>query len=282
LNGPPLAHWLVTRNKAAALSWFERRLHEQVVALRESLSSVRASTDQIAASLAELRVSAVGISAPTAGRKMCPVCCERFLAYRPFNGREKAQCPSCGALERHRLAWLYFMRRTTLFSQPSSFLHFAPHDPLRPLIEASFNVRYEPALYEEGRTSGNIDIQTLPYADAVFDFVYCSHVLEHVPDDVKAISELHRVLRPGGQCIIMIPTRNARATYEDPAITSPEQRTVHFGQWDHVRFYGTDVVQRLERPGFKVEVVDLYHLATFEERGLYGLRPEPIFVCSKD
>ncbi len=117
----------------------------------------------------------------------------------------------------------------------------------------------------------------IPFDDKTFDVVFCNHVMEHVDDDIKAMKELYRVLKPGGWGIIQSPINIKREkTYEDKSITDPREREKHFGQNDHQREYGLDYPQRLESAGFKVEVVDMisemdekmvkrYALLTYDE-----------------
>ena len=100
-----------------------------------------------------------------------------------------------------------------------------------------------------------MDITDIQYPDDSFDAIYCSHVLEHVPDDAKAMSELYRVLKPGGWAILAVPIRGD-TTFEDPTTTEPEERERLFGQSDHVRYYGKDFKDRLEAAGFEVKVDD--------------------------
>ena len=128
-----------------------------------------------------------------------------------------------------------------------------------------------------------MDITRLAIPDNAFDAIICVHVLEHIPKDDRAMLELHRVLRPRGWAILQVPI-DARLehTYEDFRITSPEERLVHFGQEDHVRWYGRDYAQRLERAGFHVTVDDYVRTLPAEQVRRYGLSPdEDIHLCRK-
>ncbi|MBT8269766.1 MAG: methyltransferase domain-containing protein, partial [Bacteroidia bacterium] len=116
------------------------------------------------------------------------------------------------------------------------------------------------------------DICDLPFDDDSYDFIICNHVLEHIPDDRKAMSELLRILKPGGRAILQIPQDMEREeTYEDPSITDPKEREKHFGQYDHVRVYGRDYFDRLRSVGFKVEEVDYTSALSDEEIDRYRL-----------
>ncbi len=100
------------------------------------------------------------------------------------------------------------------------------------------------------------DICNLPFEDNNFDVILCNHVLEHIPDDKKAMQELFRVLKPGGWGIFQIPQDiNRKNTFEDNSITDPKERAKIFGQYDHVRIYGLDYFEKLRSVGFEVEEV---------------------------
>ena len=132
------------------------------------------------------------------------------------------------------------------------------------------------------RASTKADITNIPCKDNSFDVVLCNHVLEHVADDQKAMREIRRVLSPDGWAILQTPIDSRRSTtFEDPTIVSPEAREQAFGQHNHVRVYGRDYKERLEKAGFTVNV-DRY----FKELGpdlarKYGLQDEEIYFCTK-
>lgn len=123
------------------------------------------------------------------------------------------------------------------------------------------------------------DIHKLPFPEDHFDVIHCSHVLEHVRDDRLAMKELARVLKPGGWTTILVPIIAAES-HEDPRITDPQQRARLYGQWDHVRAYGLDVVDRLRASGFDVECVaaaDLEEGLAQREQQCFG--DERLFLC---
>ena len=106
---------------------------------------------------------------------------------------------------------------------------------------------------KEGIWHYKCDITNIGFENNYFDFIMCNHVLEHVVDDSKAMSELYRVLKPGGTALLTVPL--AKELYEDYSIVKPERRVEHFGQWDHVRKYNLEsFVKRLEMAGFSVTV----------------------------
>ncbi len=121
-----------------------------------------------------------------------------------------------------------------------------------------------------------MDLRRLQFPDEHFDFIYCSHVLEHIREDRQAMSELFRVLKVGGLALVIVPIRTG-PTIEDPAVTSPEERKALYHHPDHVRCYGDDFKERLEAIGFQVA----RHVATTgmpeAERRRQGINSEPLF-----
>lgn len=169
-------------------------------------------------------------------------------------GVRAALCPVCHSSDRIRLLYLFLRQKTNFFKDPLSLLHFAPEPSLQLIIEGQKNIQYLTAdLYQEN-VMEKIDITSIPYPDHSFDVILCNHVLEHIPDDRKAMKELYRVLKPGGWAILQVPVSNTlETTFEDPGITSENDRERVFGQRDHVRIYGKDYVDRLNQTGFMVE-----------------------------
>jgi SAM-dependent methyltransferase len=197
--------------------------------------------------------------------------------------RDEARCVFCGALERHRLAWLYFQRETDLFDgRHKRVLHVAPEPCFEPRLRACLGDGYLTADLLSPRVMVRMDITAIQYPDDHFDAIYCSHVLEHVPDDRAALREFFRVLKPGGWAILLVPI-TADQTFEDPSITDPAERLRLFGQEDHVRRYGPDYVERLRGAGFQVctcTVADLVRPADARRMGLTPASGE-IYYCTK-
>lgn len=218
-------------------------------------------------------------------KRYCPVCRMPSKRFGEFGvvPRKDAKCLWCGALERHRLLWLYFRRMTDLFDgRPKSMLHVAPERAFENLLKRCLGSGYLTADLHNLSAMVRMDITNINYAEETFDVIYCSHVLEHVPDDRRAIRELHRVLKSDGWAVLVVPI-TADRTFEDPSITDPSERLRLFGQEDHVRRYGPDFVQRLKEAGFKVKLTTVSDFITEEEMARIGITDTTveIYHCTK-
>ena len=181
----------------------------------------------------------------------------RFLPYGYGQQRPNVLSPSTLSLERHRLLWLYLKNETDFFHKPLKVLHMAPEQCFLSIFKKMKHLDYTTADLYSPIVDVKADILNLPFPDNEFDIVFCNHVLEHIEDDIKAMKELFRVMKPGGMGIFQVPQELAReSTYEDASIVTPEDRAKHFGQYDHVRIYGKDYFNRLRSAGFKVHEVD--------------------------
>ena len=182
----------------------------------------------------------------------------KFLPYGYEQQRENVLSPSTLSLERHRLLWLYLKNHTSFFTAPHKVLHFAPEQAFYKRFRKLKNLNYTTTDLESPLADVKADICNLPFEDNSFDFILCNHVLEHIPNDTKAMQELFRVLSPGGTAILQIPQDlNREKTFEDDSITDPKERARIFGQYDHVRVYGRDYFDKLRSVGFDVEEIDL-------------------------
>jgi SAM-dependent methyltransferase len=188
-------------------------------------------------------------------RVACPCCGGRFRAFASggVRPRSAASCPRCGALERHRILWLLLEHFTDVYTAPHRLLHVAPEPSLASRLAAQSNIEYTSADLSSPHAMEHFDITDIPYPDATFSAILCCHVLEHVPDDARAIAELLRVLKPGGWAVLHTPIHHdLERTVEDPNVTDPEERRRRYGQPDHVRIYGRDFSERLAEGGFFV------------------------------
>lgn len=180
-----------------------------------------------------------------------------FLPYGYGNQRDNVLSPSTLSLERHRLLWLYLQNETNFFTAEKSVLHFAPEQCFLKRFQKLNNLNYTTTDLESPIADVKADICNLPFEDNSYDIILCNHVLEHIPDDTKAMQELYRVMKPGGYGIFQIPQDlNRDSTFEDDSITDKKERAAIFGQYDHVRIYGRDYFDKLRNIGFKAEEMD--------------------------
>ena len=181
----------------------------------------------------------------------------KFLSYGYEIKRSNVLSPSTLSLERHRLLWLYLKNETNFFSAPLKVLHFAPEQAFYKRFRNLKHLDYTTTDLNSPLADIKADICKLPFQDNSYDVILCNHVLEHIPDDTKAMTELFRVMKPGGWGIFQIPQDLTReTTFEDDSITDPKQRAKIFGQYDHVRVYGRDYFDKLKQMGFEVSPVD--------------------------
>jgi len=133
--------------------------------------------------------------------------------------------------------------------------------------------KYVTADLESPLAKVKMDIHRMPFGDSSFDVVLCNHVLEHVTDDITALQEIRRVLKPGGFAILQVPFFHPipDETISDPSVTDPRERERLFGQDDHVRRYGKDYTSRIENAGLQAEADDFVFTLSDEERARYGL-----------
>lgn len=182
-----------------------------------------------------------------------------FLPYGYGTQRNNVLSPSTLSLERHRLLWLYLKNETNFFNSTKKIkvLHFAPEQEFYKRFKKQANLDYTTTDLFSPLADVKADICNLPFEDNQYDIIFCNHVLEHIPDDTKAMQELYRVLKPGGTGIFQIPQDLSReTTFADDSITDPKERAKIFGQYDHVRIYGRDYFDKLKSIGFKVDEVD--------------------------
>jgi SAM-dependent methyltransferase len=202
----------------------------------------------------------------------CPICGARLRALlaagvrhpvfeerRIVGGgyRRNCECPVCGSNDRERLLFLYLRHKTEIFSRPVKLLHVAPEPALSGLLGKQVNIEYLTADLENPEAMEVMDVTNIGHRDGSFDVILCNHVLEHVPEDRKAMAELYRVLKPGGWAILQVPiAMGLERTHEDFSITDASGREAAFGQFDHVRLYGRDYADRLKEAGFDVRLFE--------------------------
>jgi hypothetical protein len=184
-------------------------------------------------------------------------------------------CPVCGASDRDRLYALYFNKERPEVQPGFRLLDIAPSKALQNFIKNKYSdINYRSADLMMGGVDDVIDITQMDiYDDSNFDFFICSHVLEHIENDIKAMGELYRVLKPGGKGIAMVPIMlSLESDYENPEITTPEGRWKHFGQDDHVRMYSKPgFIKKLTSTGFVVHQLDINFFGSeaFDKHGIH-------------
>lgn len=214
----------------------------------------------------------------------CPCCGKKFRDLRPIN-YQVGSCWVCFSYPRTR-AFKLLLDDYLSDKERVRFLHIAPEAVLNKWLSSDSRVEYiacdkRMAGYEYPENVIDADILALPFEDNSFDFVLCSHVLEHVKRDRVAIGELFRVMKPGGEGIIQVPIDEdltvTREESESENLT-PQEREQLFGQFDHVKKYARDFLDRLRRGGFTVTEIDF----PADQKQKYGLNPnEPILHVKK-
>lgn len=186
-----------------------------------------------------------------------------------------------GARERHRFIWHYLKNHTILFRQNKiSLLHISPEFCFYEKLKEKKNIHYFPVDkfepgYDYQSLTENFDLLNENPEPEQYDFIICNHVLEHITDDKTAIENLYKLLKYGGNAIVSVPILpNNAPTYEDYSITSPKERKKHFGQWDHVRYYGTDISERFKKAGFDLKTINSLDYFNESEREKFGIPDE--------
>ena len=225
----------------------------------------------------------------------CPLCGTEVRAFAPHGGgapvlderrvvggmrREADRCPVCHGADRTRMMMTYLDRHAGVGRGPVRLLHVAPDFGLYLWLKRQPGLDYTGTDLDAGRYRHiqgirTADLTALPFGDATFDVVVCSHVLEHVPDDRAAFVELARVLKPGGHALLLTPyALDGRGTDEDPSIDDPAERDRRFGQWDHVRIYDRDdFLTRMRAAGFDARLWDPFAEDADHARALH-LNPD--------
>lgn len=243
-----------------------------------NLRTARALWDSLWGTGLGTQIRLAAISHAKANDGFCP-CCGYSGKFRPFGMpvRTGAMCPRCTSLERHRLLALAASRRFIDIAN-RRVLHFAAELPVIRVMKSLHPATYHTSSYPDSDADVRLDIHAIDLPDESVDVVICSHVLEHV-DDNLALSEIARILSPGGQLIAMVPLIEGwDQTYENAEIDDDQARELHFGQYDHVRYYGRDFRDRLARAGFDLAEFTADGRQSVENRLMRG---EKVFLGSK-
>ena len=182
------------------------------------------------------------------------------------------------------MIWLWMERQTSLFKNHPRLLHIAPEPPLMKHFRESYGSSkdYITADLESPLADQHFDVQDIPLPSDSIDVIICNHLLEHVENDRLAMQELHRVMKPGGWGIFLVPEdRERETTFEDDSIVDAKERTRLFGQYDHRRIYGRDYDDRLREAGFEVERSDFARRLTEWEKRLYSPGEDDLVIVRK-
>jgi len=218
--------------------------------------------------------------------RYCSICETRHEKFNSFGyvRREDALCPYCSSLERHRLSWLIIKDKfKNKKLENKNLLHIAPEKVFMEKFNDLFGENYLTADLYDDNAKIKMDITSIEYPDESFDFIYCSHVLEHIVEDKKAMRELNRVLKKDGWAILLVPIMTNGPTEEDFSITTSEERMRSYGHPEHVRNYGPDYKNRLEESGWKVEIIYPEGFLLEKDIELMGITKAAgeIYFCTK-
>lgn len=209
------------------------------------------------------------------GRKFqCNICEQKLSKFQLKKNKDK-MCPACGSLPRNRRLWSLV---APLVKPNSDILHFSPSRSLSAKFNSLKNIRYISTDFEdEFPALKHHDITSIDEPDFSFDLILCYHVLEHIEQDKKAMEELFRILKKGGHCFIQTPFQTGEI-YENPEVSSPEDRKLHFGQEDHVRIYSVEGLEkRLQQAGFKTTIKSF----TPDPDDFNGFKREELIIATK-
>lgn len=212
----------------------------------------------------------------------CPICKWSGLRFdtnwHPIKSRHDCVCPSCGSFERHR----FLVHAMASRMEPDkNVFHVAPEKMIEKWIK-KFSRSYVSGDIDASKAMQKEDLTSLSFDEGSFDYVLCSHVMEHIPADIAAFNEIHRVLKKGGVCIFQVPIWGEK-TQEADGVMSDADREMKFFQKDHVRLYGLDIVKRLESCDFITETItvkDFNHLDVLKY-GLSYTSTNEIFIARK-
>lgn len=207
----------------------------------------------------------------------CPVCMTSWRKEKP-----STNCPYCGATTRHKALVIWLKQWLAAHDGTMKTLLFAPDFGVETWLRKNDRIALTTTDYSAPGVDFHCDITNIPKEDSSYDLILCSHVMEHIIDDHAAFKELCRILRPEGRLLIQIPyARDELETDEDETVTDPVERERRWGQFDHVRRYGQDVVDRMSSAGLSCEVIPLDTWLEPDEMERFELWNDVIFVCRK-
>ena len=197
-------------------------------------------------------------------------------------GKRRGLCPVCGSVDRTRFVYRVLKDKTDLFETEGSVLHFAPEQQLMYRIKENEGIEYISADIEKGRADVEEDITKLSFQDASFDYIICNHILEHIENESAAFRELKRCLKVNGKLIITIPICWETVTVENIPVLSDEDRIRYYGQGDHVRLYGKDVIKRFEKYELNIRAFKSDELFDEKQMDCYGfIKGDMVLIAQK-
>lgn len=208
----------------------------------------------------------------------CSVCENSFRKFQKINKNDRL-CVCCGSIPRQRLLWKYLTKNKLIFGE---ILHFSPNNFFYKKLKGIHNNYYSTEYENNAKTDFHFDITKIDSKSDSYDLIICYHILEHIVDDKKAMLELYRITKKGGQVILQVPFSTNNNTYEDYSITSPKDRLKAFGQEDHVRIYGKhDFTNRLNEAGFETYEINTKDIVSTNEINRLGLNPKEVIIIAK-
>lgn len=219
------------------------------------------------------------------GSLYCEVCGNPVLIWkRVVEWRERCLCHICGSIHRNRFVYHVIKNYTDLLDGVNhSVLHFAPEGFAKEIKSICGENEYITVDITPGRADFVADITDLQFSDEHFEYIICNHVMEHVVNDKKGFAEMGRVLKPEVTLIFSVPIHWDKETLEDENIKSDEDRRKYYGQEDHVRYYGKDIIERLRRAGFSVQILFSNEIMNEDEINKFGcLSGDSVFLCKKN
>lgn len=229
------------------------------------------------------------------GSRECIICGSTFEDFKPAGTEEEifskhhiigggyrknALCPCCGSLDRERWQFYVLNNKIKIIQNRGRILHFAPEKHISHMIRKADTIDYYTGDIVPGAAMHVTDITDIQYKNDVFDYVISNHVMEHIVEEEKAVSEIKRVLKPTGKWIFSFPICMDQKTYEDDSVVSQEQRLQVYGQKDHVRLYGNDFKERFEKYGLKLQIFTPRDELTNELIEKWGLIVEDIVIIA--
>ena len=217
-------------------------------------------------------------------KKFCPICKSSIRAFYPDpqDGRPGAVCPVCNSQERFRMLWTFIdSKYDELFAnKPCKILHVAPEREIEKRLRGMPGIDYLSADLENPNAMMKMDLTSIQFEDNYFDTIICCHVLEHIPDDVTALKELFRVVKPGGSVLIQVPGLLVK-TFEDTSDMNINDRKFIFRHESHYHLYGLDLIARMTEVGFTANYYYASDILNKDKCLSYGINQQRMFYGIK-